>query len=184
MTRNPYAKYMEGRDPVQCLEQTPAAIERMVRHWRRENDERSYAPGKWTARQILTHLAQGEMVFSTRLRFAVAEDGHTLQPFDQDRWMAVEAPVSAAEALDAYVALRRMNLALCRALDASQWTRTVRHPEHGEITAEWIVMFFAGHERNHLPQLETIAAAGGTGGSESGGPPEQDPRGELRDTRT
>jgi uncharacterized damage-inducible protein DinB len=157
MNRNPYATFVEGRDLVESLEQVPQTIERLVRAWPRERDERSHAPGKWTARQILVHLAQSEMVFSNRLRFAVAADDYIIQPFDQDRWMEAEAPVSALDALDAYVAVRRMNLALCRSLDAARLARPVRHPEVGEITVEWIVAFFAGHERNHLPQIETIA---------------------------
>ena len=158
MTRNPYAQFVEGTNLLETLAQTPAAIDRLVRAWPRERDERSYAPGKWTARQILAHLAQAEMVFSTRLRFAVAEDGHTLQPFDQDKWMGVEAPVPALAALDAYVAMRRMNLALCRTLDATQRARTAKHPEFGDVSVEWIIAFFAGHERNHLAQIETIGA--------------------------
>ena len=42
------------------------------------------------ARQLLTHLAQAEMVFANRLRFVLADDGYVIQPFDQDAWMRVE----------------------------------------------------------------------------------------------
>jgi hypothetical protein len=158
MTRNPYAAYVDGRDLLACLAETPARIEALVRGWPRALDEQSYAPGKWPARVILAHLAQCEMVFSTRLRFALAVENYELTPFEQDDWMAVEAPVSALDALAAYAGMRRMNLALCRSLDAVQRAKLVRHPEHGVITVEWIVAFFAGHERNHLAQFETIAA--------------------------
>jgi hypothetical protein len=157
MSANPYAKFVEARDPIVSLEQTPAAIERLVRAWPRERDERPYAPGKWSARQILVHLAQMEMVFSTRLRFALAEDGYAIQPFDQDDWMAAEPQGSALAALDAYTSMRRMNLGLCRTLDAAQRAKAVTHPEFGDVTVGWIITFFAGHERNHLPQLEAIA---------------------------
>jgi hypothetical protein len=156
MTRNPYATFVDGRNLVESLEEVPQIIERFVRAWPRARDGRSHAPGKWTARQILVHLAQAEMVFSNRLRFALAHEDYVIQPFDQDRWMETEAPVSALAALDAYVAVRRMNLALCRSLDAARLSKAVRHPEVGEITVEWIMAFFAGHERNHLPQIETI----------------------------
>ncbi len=159
MQRNPYASYVDGRDLLTCLEETPARIEALVRGWPRPVDEQSYAPGKWSARTILAHLAQCEMVFSTRLRFAMAVDDYLLTPFEQDDWMAVEAPVGALTALDAYVGMRRMNLALCQSLDAAERARAARHPEFGDITVEWIIAFFAGHERNHLAQFETIAAS-------------------------
>jgi uncharacterized damage-inducible protein DinB len=159
MTPNPYARFVEGMDLVASLEQTPAAIERLVRSWPRERDERSYAPGKWTARQILAHLAHAEMVFSTRLRFALAEERYAMQPFDQDNWMDVEPPVSALDALDAYTALRRMNLTLCRSLDDGRRTKAATHPQFGAVTVDWILTFFAGHERNHLPQLQAIGEA-------------------------
>jgi DinB superfamily len=153
----PYAKYVEGLDALRCLEETPARIESLVRAWPRQRDEQTYAPGKWTARQILVHLAQIEMVFNIRLRFALAADDYVVQPFEQDDWMKNEPPVVALEALDAYMAMRRMNVQLCRALTAQQRTRLFTHPEFGRIDVEWLIGWCAGHERNHLPQIETIA---------------------------
>lgn len=158
MTRNPYATFVEGMDLLKCLEETPARIEAMVRHWPRVLDERSHAPGKWSARKILVHLAQSEMVFSTRLRFALAESDHEIHPFDQDDWMMIEPTIPALVALDAYVGLRRMNLALCQSLRPAHRAKTARHSEYGDITVDWIIAFFAGHERNHLLQIEAIGA--------------------------
>src|SRR5215204_1090421 len=76
MIANPYGKYVEALDVLACLEDTPARIESLVRGWPRANDEHSHAPGKWTARQVLTHLAHIEMVFANRLRFALAQDNY------------------------------------------------------------------------------------------------------------
>ena len=158
MTANPYGKYVEGLDVLKCLEDTPARIESLVREWPRERDERSHAPGKWTARQVLTHLAHIEMVFANRLRFALAQDTYVVQPFEQDDWMNNESTQqSALASLDAYVALREMNLALCRSLTAAQRARTFTHPEFGVLNVDWLMAWAAGHERNHLPQIETVA---------------------------
>jgi len=157
VSNNPYAKFVEGLDALQCLEETPTRIESLVRAWPREKDERSHAPGKWTARQVLTHLAQIELVFAVRLRFALAQDGYVVQPFEQDDWMAVESPLPALTALDAYLALRRMNLGVCRALTAGQRAKTFTHPEFGVLNMDWLMAWAAGHERNHLPQFEAVA---------------------------
>ena len=48
--------------------------------------EESPAPGKWSPHEILCHLADCELVFSFRIRQALAEDHHVIQPFDQEIW--------------------------------------------------------------------------------------------------
>jgi hypothetical protein len=159
VSNNPYAKFVEGQNVIQCLEETPKRIESLVRTWPREKDEQSHAPGKWKARQVLTHLAQIEMMFAVRLRFALAQDGYVVQPFEQDDWMANELSQPALDALDSYLALRRMNLALCRSLSPAQREKTFTHPEFGELDVDWLMAWAAGHERNHAPQIETIARA-------------------------
>jgi hypothetical protein len=159
VSNNPYAAYVEGLNALQCLEETPRRIESLVRSWPREKDERSHAPGKWTARQVLMHLAQIELVFAIRLRFALSQDGYVVQPFEQDDWMGQEAPLPALAALDTYLALRRMNLALCRSLTADQRARSFTHPEFGSIDVDWLMAWCAGHERNHAPQFEAVAKA-------------------------
>jgi len=152
-----YFKYVEGEDALACLETTPATYASLVRAWPRQRDEETYAPGKWTARQILVHLAQIEMVFTVRLRFALTVNDYVVQTFEQDDWMAIEPAGSALDALDAYLGMRRMNLHLCRALTAEQRARRFTHPEFGDIDADWLMNWCAGHERHHLPQIETIA---------------------------
>ena len=159
MTTNHYGKYVEGLDVLKCLEDTPARIESLVRGWSREKDEHSHAPGKWTARQVLTHLAHIEMVFANRLRFALAQGNYVVQPFEQDDWMKNESSQPALAALDTYVSLRRMNLALCRSLTPAQRTKTFTHPEFGVLDLNWMMAWAAGHERNHLPQIDAVAKA-------------------------
>src|SRR5688572_7152591 len=124
MYPNPYGQYVEGRDVLASLEETPRRMAALVRGWPRVRDEQSHAPGKWTARQVLAHLAHLEMVFSIRVRFALAENDYRIQPFEQDDWMRAESPPPALVALDAYVALRAMNLALLKSLTPEQRQRT------------------------------------------------------------
>lgn len=157
MHANPYGKYVEGVDVMTSLVETPARIASLVRAWSRDRDERSHAPGKWTARQIMAHLAHAELNFSVRLRFTLAEDGYRMQSFEQDDWMRAEPAPPALVSLDVYTALRAMNVALLRALTAEQRARTASHAEWGKVNAEWLAAWVAGHERNHLPQIEGIA---------------------------
>jgi hypothetical protein len=120
--------------------------------------ERSYAPGKWAARQILTHLAQSELAFGTRARMALAAPNrdYVAQPFDQDVWMARESALGGREALDALTALGAMNLALYASLPADGRAAAFSHPEYGRLTVDWLIHQSAGHLMHHLVQLESI----------------------------
>jgi uncharacterized damage-inducible protein DinB len=161
MADNPYGKYVEGMDLLASLEETSRRIEGLVRGWTPEMFERSYAPGKWSARQLLTHLVHAELVFGERIRFALSKPDYVVVPFDQDEWMKVESSVDAASALAAYVGLRRMNLAFFRSLTPAQRAHRFQHPERGQIDVNWIITALAGHDRHHLPQFEAIATGAG-----------------------
>ena len=84
MSPNPYASDLAGRDPIQAMRDTPRRIQAIVSGMKPADFARSYAPGKWNARQIMAHLADTEIVFAFRLRQARAEQHHVIQPFDQD----------------------------------------------------------------------------------------------------
>src|SRR5215204_2915528 len=108
MHRNPYAEPLAGRDPITALGETPQQIRAIVERWSPEQFERSYAPGKWSARKILVHLAQTELALPTRARFALSQEAYTAQSFDQDAWMPLDEGMDAPTALGAYLALRKM----------------------------------------------------------------------------
>src|SRR5213075_17708 len=87
------------------------------------------APGKWSARDILCHLADCEIVFAYRLRQALAEDHHVIQPFDQDKWAETYAAYDAAAALAVFSSLRKWNLEFIRTVPAKAMAKPVTHPE-------------------------------------------------------
>ena len=95
---NPYAASLGTRDPLEAMADTPSRIRRIASTLGSTGLERSYAPGKWTARQLLVHLAQTELAFGVRARMALTADDYVVQPFDQDRWLVVEPAVQAMAA--------------------------------------------------------------------------------------
>ncbi len=153
---NPYGDDLGTRDPLDALGDTPGRIRATVEKWTDAQFERTYAPGKWSARIILVHLAQTELALSTRARFALSQPGYTAQAFSQDDWMPIDRSADARAALDAYTTLRRFNLAMWRSLTAEQRDRAFTHPEYGGLTVWWIVNQMAGHDIHHLKQLEAI----------------------------
>jgi hypothetical protein len=156
MHPNPYAEDLGDRDPFQALADTPQRIEAIVSGWTDDMFERSYAPGKWSARKLLAHLAQTELALGTRVRFALSADGYTAQSFDQDVWMPLDEHVDARTALDAYLSLRRMNMAMWRRLTDAQKTLAFHHPDFGELNVAWIAAQMAGHDLHHLKHFERI----------------------------
>jgi uncharacterized damage-inducible protein DinB len=153
---NPYASDLGDQPPLAALGKTADRIRRLVESWSADAFERSYAPGKWSARQILIHLAQTELALTTRARFALAQPGYQAQAFSQDDWMPIDAGADARTALGAYTALRAMNLAMWKRLSAQDLDRPFSHPEYGELTVGWIMAQMAGHDIHHLQQLERV----------------------------
>ncbi len=156
MPNNPYATDLGSKDPLKALAETPRKIRSILDKWKARQWERTYAPGKWSARRIVIHLAQTELALTTRARFAASQDGYVAQPFDQDTWLVLDDHADGPTALDAYTALRRLNLAMFKGLTPAQRRRTFAHPEFGELTPGWVVSQLAGHDIHHLKQLKQI----------------------------
>jgi len=117
------------------------------------------APGKWSPRQIITHLVDCDLAFGFRYRQTLALENHTVQPFDQDLWANNYQAYGADQALATFMALRNWNLTLIRGLTPEQLAKTCQHPERGQETFRTLMEISAGHDMNHLRQLESFAKA-------------------------
>jgi hypothetical protein len=154
--KNPYADDLGSLDPLTALGETPQKIRALVEPWPAERWEKSYAPGKWTARRVLVHLAQTELALTTRVRFAASQDGYVAQAFSQDDWLPLDDHADGPTALDAYTALRRLNVMMFKGLTPRQRQRIFTHPEYGQLTPDWVAAQLAGHDVHHLKQLQQI----------------------------
>jgi uncharacterized damage-inducible protein DinB len=154
---NPYASYLESRDPVAVIAATASELARALDAIGPERATVSPAPGKWSARDILCHLADTELVFAFRLRQGLAQDHHVIQPFDQDTWAKAYKAFDAGSAVAVFAAVRSWNLTLIRGMKPADTARPVTHPERGTMTVQTIIETMAGHDLNHLGQLNAIA---------------------------
>jgi hypothetical protein len=112
--------------------------------------------GGWSARQVLQHLVEDEILFSTRMRAAIVDPGSTILPFDAERYQANLSYdlVPDTVLLGALLALRTINVELLRALTDDAWARTVVHPEVGDQSVEQIATIFGDHIADHLHDLQ------------------------------
>jgi hypothetical protein len=153
----PYSPDLAGRDPLVVMPHTVAAIDRLTRSWTVREFERRSAPGKWTAGQILMHLVQTEIALGSRARMALSTPHYEAQSFDQDAWMAKEPVPAGREAVDALVAMSRLNVALFSSLSVADRHISFSHPEYGALTVDWLIHQMAGHQVHHLTQLENLS---------------------------
>ena len=87
----------------------------------------------------------------------MAQDHHVIQPFDQEIWAANYAGYDAQAAMMTFSCVRQWNLMLLRSVPAGRDVKTLLHPERGEMTFRELIETIAGHDLNHLAQLEAIA---------------------------
>ena len=144
------------RNPIESMQATARRIEEQARRLGPSGLDRAWGPGKWTGRQILAHLADAEIGVGFRTRQALAEDHHTIQPFDEGAWARRYQDVDHEAALRSFLALRGWNLALFGRLTPQDLAREAYHPERGPETVDVIIRMLAGHDYNHLAQLEKI----------------------------
>jgi hypothetical protein len=156
MSLNPYASHLGNRDPRDVIAATPTRLQQLIENtgvWVNE----APAPGKWSAREIACHLADTEVVFAFRLRQAIAEDGYVVQPFDQDKWAKSYSAYDAKAAVGVFSALRKWNMRFIAVVPKEALAKKFTHPERGEMAFSVLVETMAGHDLNHLKQLEAIS---------------------------
>jgi uncharacterized damage-inducible protein DinB len=163
MATNPYAVFLNdqtaaAKDPLEVARATPVRLENLLSRLGPEKLDLAPAPGKWSVRDILSHLADCEIVFAFRLRQTLAEDRHVIQPFDQDRFAATYPRYDAHMALATFAAVRHWNLALIAGLEAEDFDKPLNHPERGDMTLRVVVETMAGHDLNHIGQVEAFLA--------------------------
>jgi hypothetical protein len=154
--QTPYSADLGSREPLSTMRETTERIRSIASGWSPAQFDRSYAPGKWTARQILVHLVQTEIALGNRARMALAIPNYTAQAFEQDAWMANEGAVTGDAALAALVAMNSVNREFFQSLTPAQRATPFSHPEYGALTVDWLIHQMAGHLQHHVQQLEQV----------------------------
>ncbi|MDP9263103.1 MAG: DinB family protein [Acidobacteriota bacterium] len=151
--------YVGGKDPLRVQAATPGRIRKLVRRLPARRLKRRPAPRKWSIAEILAHLAEAELVGGYRIRMILSKPGTPIQAFDQDVWAKVGRyrELDARKSLEMFCTLRQGNLTLLRSLTPRQWKQYGLHQERGKETVARIAEMFAGHDINHLGQIERLA---------------------------
>ena len=151
---------LNGQSPLKIQAATPNKLGRLIARASGVKLRKRPAPGKWSAAEIVAHLADCEIVTGWRIRQILGAPGTPIQPFDQDSWAAAGhyETRDARKSVAQFRAAREANLALLKSLTPEQWKQHGMHAERGAETIERIVGMMAGHDLNHLGQVERIVA--------------------------
>jgi len=150
--------YVGGKDPLAVLAATAGKLARAVRGLTRAQLQKTPTSGKWSINEIIAHLAEAEIVIGWRLRSMISSSGCAIQAYDQDAWAANHgySRMNAARSIETFRVLRTLNLALLKSLKPGVLEHYGKHSERGKETVAHTVRMAAGHDLNHLAQIERI----------------------------
>ncbi len=124
----------------------------------RELDSRP-GPGKWSAREIVHHLADSEMTSAIRLRRLIAEDRPTIVAYDEGSYaLRLHYDRAIEPSLEAFRAARLSTAQLLEKLSEEEWSREGTHTESGRYTVEGWLEIYAKHAHNHADQIRRARA--------------------------
>ncbi len=117
------------------------------------------APGEWSPREIVHHLADSEMTAAIRLRLLIAQDAPTLLGYDQEAFVSRLFPERPIEpSLAAFAAARSATAPILRRLSEEHWQRAGTHSESGHYTVEGWLRIYGGHAHDHADQIRRARA--------------------------
>jgi hypothetical protein len=150
--------YTTGRQPIDLQAAAPRKLAALLRGRNKKLLTRRPAPNKWSIAEIAAHLADAEVAISWRLRQILSNNAIPIQAYDQETWAGTfsYAKRDPRQSLETFRVLRASNIALLKAVPHKLWDNYGSHQERGNESIHHMVRMTAGHDLNHLQQIETI----------------------------
>jgi len=157
---NRLKSYVAGKDPIKVLRETPGLLRRLILRKPPKLLSRRPRPEKWSVREILSHLADDELVLGYRMRRVLEEPGRAIDGFDQARWASVlrYASDEPSRTVERFREMREWNLDLFARLTPEEWSLFGVHAERGRESLRDMALLYAGHDLNHAGQIRAIVA--------------------------
>jgi uncharacterized damage-inducible protein DinB len=144
---------------IAAIADTPVALRSAVAGLTRDQLETRYRLGGWTVKQVVHHVPDSHLNAYTRFKLALTEDEPTIKPYDEAAWaeLADSRKVPIEVSLDLLDALHLRWVALLRSMDTDDFTRGLRHPEHGQVlTLKQMLGLYAWHGRHHVAHITSL----------------------------
>lgn len=150
-----YIAALEGRDPIDALRKGPKRMKKLLKGYSEKALAKQPAPGKWSAKEVIAHMADGEVILGARIRFIAAMDNPPIPGYDQDKFverLGIDK-VKTKALFDAFANMRAINVALLERLPKEAFARVGQHAERGAESIDTMVTMYAGHDFLHELQL-------------------------------
>ncbi len=151
------SSYVGGRDPLAVQRATPRKLVALLAGKSRSRLARR-AARRWSVAQIVAHIADAEVAVSWRLRQILSTNKLPIQSYDQDAWASTldYAHRDPKQSLELFRVLRASNVALLSSVPRRLWGNYGVHQERGHESVERLVLLTAGHDLNHLAQIQAL----------------------------
>jgi len=148
--------HSQGQDAIKVQSGTNKKLARLIKGIPTAKLKKRPASDKWSVAEILAHLADAEIVIGWRMRSILGAPGTPIQAFDQNSWVASGHydKRDPRKSIELHRVVREANLALLKSLTPEQWKQYGQHAERGQESIEHVVRMMAGHDVNHLQQIE------------------------------
>ena len=148
--------YSEGGDPLELLESAPQRLASLLIGRSQQQLARRPAPDKWSIGEIAAHLSDTEIAQSWRIRQILSTNAIPVQAFDQNAWASMfdYAHRDPSASIELFRVLRSANVTLLKSVPKKLWDNYGVHQERGNESITHITRMMAGHDLNHLRQIE------------------------------
>ena len=144
---------------IAAVAETPGALRSAVAGLSRDRLETKYRPGGWTVKQVVHHVPDSHLNAYTRFKLALTESEPTIKPYDEAAWaeLADSQTVPIEISLALLDALHMRWVTLLRSMDAADFRRTLKHPEHDRVlTLAQMLGLYAWHGRHHVAHITSL----------------------------
>ena len=150
--------YSAGGDALQLLESAPQKLASLLASKTKDQLTRRPTPDKWSAVEIAAHLSDTEIAVAWRIRQILSTNGIAVNAFDQDAWANAfdYAERDPNASIELFRVLRAANVALLKSVPKRLWSNYGVHEERGNESIDHMTRLMAGHDLNHLKQIEAI----------------------------
>jgi hypothetical protein len=156
-----YAAALDGADPFESMRKAPKRLRKLLKGVGKKRLERRPESGGWSIKEVVAHLADGEVMIGSRFRMVAAMNRPPIPGYDQDAFverLCLER-IDTETLLEDFAHARAANVRLLERLPDEAFSRVGLHSERGEESLARMLVMYAGHDLIHLAQVERLLAA-------------------------
>lgn len=143
---------------IKTIEELPKKLREAVAGMSEEQLETPYRPEGWTVRQVVHHVADSHANSLIRFKLALTEETPPIKPYMEDKWAELadskHAPVDLS--LNLIDGLHARWALVLKTMSAEDFDRNLFHPEHGEVSLNYMLSLYDWHCRHHLAHITEL----------------------------